>query len=66
MNGKKGKKANCTVKKGREGYVCVCCPSNLSMNSLAGIFPNRARSPTDRMKDGVTEQRERERANVEM
>ena len=41
--------------------VCVCSHSNLSMNSPAGVFPNRARPPTDRMKDGVTERRDRKR-----
>lgn len=28
--------------------MCVCCPSNLSMNSPAGVFPNRARPASDR------------------
>lgn len=52
--------------------VCVCSHSDLSMNSPAGVFPNRARPPTDRMKDGVTERRDRKRggggegADVEM
>lgn len=36
----------CTVKKGK-GKV-VCCPSNLSMNSPAGVFPNRTRPASDR------------------
>ncbi len=59
IRGKK-RKANFRVKKGRVKLcVCVCCHSNLSMNSLARVFPNRARPPTDRKKDGVTERRER-------
>lgn len=30
--------------------MCVCCPSNLSMNSPAGVFPNRARPTSDRIE----------------
>lgn len=72
---KRKRRQNCTVKRGRVRLcvcVCVCSHSDLSMNSPAGVFPNRARPPTDRMKDGVTERRDRKRggggegADVEM
>lgn len=55
--GKEEKRAKCKVINGK-GTLCVCvrvcCPSNLSMNSLLpGVFPIRARPPSDRLSDGA-------------